>query len=92
MNDGASFPVLCVRGVLGSLSLSVCLSICLSVCFSGMSSHWESRVLKGSIMASTLGEPAVVRVDLVYIGWYSVNHSRAQSLKRVRDNHCIMLL
>ncbi|KAL0970192.1 hypothetical protein UPYG_G00238550 [Umbra pygmaea] len=52
----------------------------------GLSSHWESRVLQGSIMAAALGDPAVVRVDPVTLaalqdtGWYSVNHSRAQSL------------
>ncbi|KAJ8008445.1 hypothetical protein DPEC_G00104900 [Dallia pectoralis] len=52
----------------------------------GLSSHWESRVLHGSIMAAALGDPALVRVDPVTLaalqdsGWYSVNHSRAQSL------------
>ncbi|XP_045081794.1 leishmanolysin-like peptidase 2 [Coregonus clupeaformis] len=58
----------------------------LDVGSSGLSSHWESRVLQGSIMAAALGDPAVVRVDPVTLaalqdtGWYSVNHSRAQSL------------
>eukprot|EP00063_Salmo_salar_P069787 XP_014044622.1 PREDICTED: leishmanolysin homolog [Salmo salar] len=58
----------------------------LDVGYSGLSSHWESRVLQGSIMAAALGDPAVVRVDPVTLaalqdtGWYSVNHSRAQSL------------
>ncbi|XP_070978112.1 ciliated left-right organizer metallopeptidase [Oncorhynchus clarkii lewisi] len=58
----------------------------LDVGSSGLSSHWESRVLQGSIMAAALGDPAVVRVDPVTLaalqdtGWYSVNHSRAQGL------------
>ncbi|XP_038851180.1 leishmanolysin-like peptidase 2 [Salvelinus namaycush] len=58
----------------------------LDVGYRGLSSHWESRVLQGSIMAAALGDPAVVRVDPVTLaalqdtGWYSVNHSRAQSL------------
>ncbi|XP_067117222.1 ciliated left-right organizer metallopeptidase [Osmerus mordax] len=52
----------------------------------GLSSHWESRVLQGSIMASSLGDSTVVRVDPVTLaalqdtGWYSANLSRAQSL------------
>lgn len=43
-------------------------------------------MLQGSIMAAALGDPAAVRVDPVTLaalqdtGWYSVNHSRAQSL------------
>lgn len=51
-----------------------------------LSSHWESRVLQGSIMAAVLGDPATVRIDPVTLaalqdtGWYSVNLSRAQSL------------
>ncbi|XP_020346338.2 leishmanolysin-like peptidase 2 [Oncorhynchus kisutch] len=58
----------------------------LDVGSSGLSSHWESRVLQGSIMAAALGDPAVVCVDPVTLaalqdtGWYSVNHSRAQGL------------
>lgn len=53
---------------------------------SKLSSHWESRVLQGSIMAAVLGDPAAVRIDPVTLaalqdtGWYSVNLSRAQSL------------
>ncbi|XP_053716015.1 ciliated left-right organizer metallopeptidase [Synchiropus splendidus] len=52
----------------------------------GVSSHWESRVLQGSIMAAMLEEPSTVRIDPVTLaafqdmGWYSVNLSRAQSL------------
>ncbi|XP_029931588.1 leishmanolysin-like peptidase 2 [Myripristis murdjan] len=52
----------------------------------GVSSHWESRVLQGSIMAAALEHPALVRIDPVTLaalqdtGWYSVNLSRAQSL------------
>ncbi|KAL2079700.1 hypothetical protein ACEWY4_025444 [Coilia grayii] len=52
----------------------------------GLSSHWEARVLLSSIMAATLGEPSTVRIDLITLaalqdtGWYSVNLSQAQSL------------
>lgn len=54
--------------------------------FDGLSSHWEARVLQGSIMAASLAEPSLVRIDPVTLaalqdtGWYSVNFSRAQSL------------
>ncbi|XP_047447886.1 leishmanolysin-like peptidase 2 [Mugil cephalus] len=50
------------------------------------SSHWESRLLRGSIMAAVLGESTTVRIDPVTLaalqdtGWYAVNLSRAQSL------------
>ncbi|XP_074518457.1 ciliated left-right organizer metallopeptidase [Halichoeres trimaculatus] len=50
------------------------------------SSHWESRVLQGSIMAAVLGDSDTVRIDLVTLaalqdtGWYTVDLSRAQSL------------
>ncbi|KAL7880507.1 hypothetical protein SRHO_G00027610 [Serrasalmus rhombeus] len=52
----------------------------------GLSSHWEARVLQGSIMTAALAEPSLVRIDLVTLsalqdtGWYSVNLSQAQSL------------
>ncbi|KAI4876621.1 hypothetical protein NFI96_020569, partial [Prochilodus magdalenae] len=52
----------------------------------GLSSHWESRVLQGSIMTAALADPSLVRIDSVTLsalkdtGWYSVNLSRAQSL------------
>nr|XP_021333818.1 leishmanolysin-like peptidase [Danio rerio]A0A1D5NSK0.2 RecName: Full=Ciliated left-right organizer metallopeptidase; AltName: Full=Leishmanolysin-like peptidase 2; Flags: Precursor [Danio rerio] len=52
----------------------------------GLSSHWEARVLQGSIMAASLVEASLVRIDAITLaalqdtGWYSVNHSRAQSL------------
>ncbi|XP_068164914.1 ciliated left-right organizer metallopeptidase [Antennarius striatus] len=52
----------------------------------GGSSHWESRVLRGSIMAAMLGDSTTVRIDLVTLGalqdtgWYAVNVSGAQSL------------
>lgn len=52
----------------------------------GASSHWESRVLRGSIMAPVLGDPVTVRIDPVTLaalqdtGWYTVDLSRAQSL------------
>ncbi|KAJ8344682.1 hypothetical protein SKAU_G00288750 [Synaphobranchus kaupii] len=53
----------------------------------GLSSHWEARVLQGSIMAALLGDRALVRIDPVTLaalqdtGWYSVNHSNAQPLE-----------
>lgn len=52
----------------------------------GFSSHWEARVLQGSIMASVLAEPPLVRIDVITLsalqdtGWYSVNLSQAQNL------------
>eukprot|EP00064_Thunnus_orientalis_P020868 superscaffoldBa00006000_g21019 len=52
----------------------------------GVSSHWESRLLQGSIMAAVLGDSTTVRIDLVTLaalqdtGWYAVNLSQAQSL------------
>lgn len=52
----------------------------------GLSSHWEARVLQGSIMAASLVEPSLIRIDPITLaalqdtGWYSVNFSRAQSL------------
>lgn len=51
-----------------------------------LSSHWEARVLQGSIMAALLVEPSLIRIDPITLaalqdtGWYSVNFSRAQSL------------
>ncbi|XP_034532073.1 leishmanolysin-like peptidase 2 [Notolabrus celidotus] len=51
-----------------------------------VSSHWESRVLQGSIMAASLGDSTTVRIDSVTLaalqdtGWYTVDLSRAQSL------------
>ncbi|XP_068584239.1 ciliated left-right organizer metallopeptidase [Cebidichthys violaceus] len=51
-----------------------------------VSSHWESRVLQGSVMAAVLGDPTTVRIDPVTLaalqdtGWYTVDLSRAQSL------------
>ncbi|XP_034413653.1 leishmanolysin-like peptidase 2 [Cyclopterus lumpus] len=51
-----------------------------------VSSHWESRVLQGSIMAAVLGDSTTVRIDPVTLaalqdtGWYAVDLSRAQSL------------
>ncbi|CAB1345412.1 unnamed protein product [Coregonus sp. 'balchen'] len=62
----------------------------------GLSSHWESRVLQGSITAAALGEPAVVRVDPVTLAplqdtdWYSFNHCRAQSLVLGEDKGYII--
>ncbi|KAL4623603.1 leishmanolysin-like peptidase [Arapaima gigas] len=51
------------------------------------SSHWEARVLQGSIMTAALGNPELVRLDPVTLaalqdtGWYRVNQSAAQSLE-----------
>lgn len=51
-----------------------------------VSSHWESRVLRGSIMAPVLEDWTTVRIDRITLaaledtGWYTVNLSRAQSL------------
>ncbi|KAM6909444.1 ciliated left-right organizer metallopeptidase [Xenentodon cancila] len=51
-----------------------------------VSSHWESRVLQGSIMTPVLGDSVTVRIDSVTLaalqdtGWYTVNLSRAQNL------------
>ncbi|TRY57487.1 hypothetical protein DNTS_014233, partial [Danionella cerebrum] len=52
----------------------------------GLSSHWEARVLQGSIMAASLVDPSVNRIDPITLaaledtGWYSVNLSQSQSL------------
>ncbi|XP_039677786.1 leishmanolysin-like peptidase 2 [Perca fluviatilis] len=51
-----------------------------------VSSHWESRVLQGSIMAPVLGDSTTVRIDPVTLaalqdtGWYTVDLNQAQSL------------
>lgn len=51
-----------------------------------VSSHWESRVLRGSIMTAVLGNPTSVRIDPITLaalqdtGWYTVNLSGAQTL------------
>ncbi|XP_029382793.1 leishmanolysin-like peptidase 2 [Echeneis naucrates] len=51
-----------------------------------VSSHWESRILRGSIMAAVLEDWTTVRIDPITLaalqdtGWYTVNLSRAQSL------------
>ncbi|KAG7330409.1 hypothetical protein KOW79_006631 [Hemibagrus wyckioides] len=52
----------------------------------GFSSHWEARVLQGSIMTAMLAEPTLVQIDVITLsafqdtGWYSVNLSQAQNL------------
>lgn len=52
----------------------------------GVSSHWESRVLQGSIMTAVLEDWTTVRIDPVTLaalqdtGWYRANLSQAQSL------------
>ncbi|XP_069044821.1 ciliated left-right organizer metallopeptidase [Lepisosteus oculatus] len=51
-----------------------------------VSSHWEARVLQGSVMTAALGEELAVRLDPVTLsalqdtGWYRVNYSSARSL------------
>ncbi|XP_023655806.1 ciliated left-right organizer metallopeptidase isoform X2 [Paramormyrops kingsleyae] len=51
------------------------------------SSHWEARVLQGSIMAAALDRPELVRVDPLTLaalqdtGWYYVNQSAAQRME-----------
>ncbi|XP_054457419.1 ciliated left-right organizer metallopeptidase [Anoplopoma fimbria] len=51
-----------------------------------VSSHWEARVLQGSIMAAVLGDWTTIQIDPVTLaalqdtGWYTVDLSRAQSL------------
>ncbi|XP_078792764.1 ciliated left-right organizer metallopeptidase [Oryzias latipes] len=52
----------------------------------GVSSHWESRVLQGSIMGAVLGDSTTIRIDPVTLaafqdtGWYTVDLRLAQSL------------
>nr|XP_029137857.1 leishmanolysin-like peptidase 2 [Labrus bergylta] len=51
-----------------------------------VSSHWESRIFQGSIMAAELADSSSVRINPVTLtalqdtGWYNVDVSRAQSL------------
>ncbi|KAK7909623.1 hypothetical protein WMY93_014307 [Mugilogobius chulae] len=53
---------------------------------SGISSHWESRLMQGSIMTAVLGDPSTVRIDPVTLaalqdtGWYTADLKRAQLL------------
>ncbi|XP_034493291.2 ciliated left-right organizer metallopeptidase [Marmota flaviventris] len=50
------------------------------------SSHWEARLLQGSIMAATFSGAQRTRLDSVTLaafqdsGWYQVNHSAAEEL------------
>ncbi|KAJ0006297.1 hypothetical protein NQD34_013570, partial [Periophthalmus magnuspinnatus] len=52
----------------------------------GLSSHWESRVMQGSIMTAVLDDPSVVRIDPMTLaalqdtGWYTADQNRAQCL------------
>ncbi|XP_061815124.1 ciliated left-right organizer metallopeptidase [Nerophis lumbriciformis] len=52
----------------------------------GVSSHWEARVLQGSIMLAVRDRSSAVHIDPVTLaafqdtGWYTVNMSKAQSL------------
>ncbi|XP_055359057.1 ciliated left-right organizer metallopeptidase [Betta splendens] len=58
----------------------------LDVAPGGVSSHWESRALRGSIMTAALEDWTTVRIDPVTLaalqdtGWYKVDLTRAQSL------------
>lgn len=50
------------------------------------SSHWEARLLQGSIMAATFDGAQRTRLDPITLaafkdsGWYQVNHSAAEEL------------
>ncbi|XP_060678973.1 ciliated left-right organizer metallopeptidase [Hemiscyllium ocellatum] len=50
------------------------------------SSHWESRILQGSIMTATLGSPEHTFIDRITLaamedtGWYRVNYQLGQAL------------
>ncbi|XP_036592494.1 leishmanolysin-like peptidase 2 [Trichosurus vulpecula] len=50
------------------------------------SSHWEARLLQGSVMTATFGGAHRTQIDLITLaafadsGWYQVNHSAAQEL------------
>ncbi|XP_061769577.1 ciliated left-right organizer metallopeptidase isoform X4 [Nerophis ophidion] len=52
----------------------------------GVSSHWEARVLQGSIMLAVRDRSSSVHIDPVTLaafkdtGWYTVNMSKAQNL------------
>nr|XP_057921917.1 ciliated left-right organizer metallopeptidase [Doryrhamphus excisus] len=58
----------------------------LDVPLGAVSSHWEARVLQGSIMLAVLDPSSAVHIDPVTLaafqdtGWYTVNMSKAQSL------------
>nr|XP_051678610.1 ciliated left-right organizer metallopeptidase isoform X1 [Oryctolagus cuniculus] len=51
-----------------------------------LSSHWEARLLQGSIMAATFDGAQRTRLDPITLaafkdsGWYQVNHSAAEEL------------
>lgn len=51
-----------------------------------MSSHWEARLLQGSIMTATFDGARRTRLDPITLaaledsGWYRVNHSAAEEL------------
>ncbi|XP_049624933.1 ciliated left-right organizer metallopeptidase [Suncus etruscus] len=51
-----------------------------------MSSHWEARLLQGSIMTATFDGAQRTRLDAITLaafqdsGWYQVNHSAAEEL------------
>lgn len=51
-----------------------------------MSSHWEARLLQGSLMTATFDGAQRTRLDPITLaafedsGWYQVNHSAAEEL------------
>ncbi|XP_077445898.1 ciliated left-right organizer metallopeptidase isoform X3 [Stigmatopora argus] len=54
----------------------------------GVSSHWESRLLQGSVMLAAPGQPTAARIDPLTLaafrdtGWYAVDADQAQNLAR----------
>lgn len=51
-----------------------------------LSSHWEARLLQGSVMIATFDGAQRTRLDPITLaafkdsGWYQVNHSAAEEL------------
>ncbi|CAH1261305.1 RP11-244E17.1 [Branchiostoma lanceolatum] len=60
----------------------------------GVSSHWEARLMQGSIMTAKLGQPHLTTIDAVTLamfedsGWYQVDYSTAGSLVWGQDQGC----
>lgn len=61
-------------------------AICCPIQQGPLSSHWESRLLQGSVMTATFDGAHRTRLDLVTLaafedsGWYQVNYSAAEEL------------
>ncbi|XP_070576670.1 ciliated left-right organizer metallopeptidase-like isoform X2 [Ptychodera flava] len=61
---------------------------------SGASSHWEARLMLGSLMTSTIGLPYLTLIDPITLavfedtGWYKVDYSNAQDLLWGNDQGC----